>query len=315
MTLTVEQYQVRKERADSHRRFSKRIGREDNALDYSMFLQMLESEGYEIKQGKYLAVKPPGMERFRRTKTLGQGYGIDELKERILRKNRLKIGHYKFSLRYIVATCIILVLLMGTTVGAEYLINDITRVNKKVIPELDPMKKFDMVFPDGMRQDSIIFFYDFTDINAFCEETQLHLLTTDLTQNNNYMLGSLQTDKSDDAIITVDNFIIGDTSDFKYSEEDGFYTCTRGKNYITPVTMKAVVILSDEQLAHGWDHEYLGDYKYIESFVSSQGYKVNIIKSTSTTCAEFVADGIRYTFSGNVSIETMKEIVNSLKAE
>jgi Relaxase/Mobilisation nuclease domain. len=53
------------------------------AADYSMFLQMLEAEGYEIKQGKYLAVKPPGMERFRRTKTLGQGYGIDELKERI----------------------------------------------------------------------------------------------------------------------------------------------------------------------------------------------------------------------------------------
>ena len=32
------------------------------AADYSMFLQMLEAEGYEIKQGKYLAVKPPGME-------------------------------------------------------------------------------------------------------------------------------------------------------------------------------------------------------------------------------------------------------------
>lgn len=57
------------------------------ASDYSMFLQMLESEGYEIKQGKYLAVKPPGMERFRRTKTLGQGYGIDELKERIVKEN------------------------------------------------------------------------------------------------------------------------------------------------------------------------------------------------------------------------------------
>ena len=41
----------------------------------------VSSEGYEIKQGKYLAVKPPGMERFRRTKTLGQGYGIDELKK------------------------------------------------------------------------------------------------------------------------------------------------------------------------------------------------------------------------------------------
>lgn len=48
---------------------------------------MLESEGYEIKQGKYLAVKSPGMERFRRTKTLGQGYGIDELKERIVKEN------------------------------------------------------------------------------------------------------------------------------------------------------------------------------------------------------------------------------------
>ena len=57
------------------------------AVDYSMFLQMLESEGYEIKQGKYLALRPPGMERFRRTKTLGQGYGMEELKERIIKEN------------------------------------------------------------------------------------------------------------------------------------------------------------------------------------------------------------------------------------
>ena len=68
--------------------------------------------------------------------------------------------------------------------------------------------------------------------------------------------------------------------------------------------------------------DYEGMYEYVESYTSSQGYKVNLIQDTtdaendqyyvSEKCAVFVADGIRYTLKGRTSLETMKEIVDSM---
>ena len=48
--------------------------------DYEMFLQKLEQQGYEVKRGKYTAVKGKGQKRFIRFRTLGTGYGEDEIK-------------------------------------------------------------------------------------------------------------------------------------------------------------------------------------------------------------------------------------------
>ena len=47
------------------------------------FLELLSDKGYEVKQGKYLAVKPQGMTRFRRCKTLGDMYSDEAIRERI----------------------------------------------------------------------------------------------------------------------------------------------------------------------------------------------------------------------------------------
>ena len=44
------------------------------ANDFRGFLELLSEKGYEVKQGKYLAVRPQGMTRFRRCKTLGENY-------------------------------------------------------------------------------------------------------------------------------------------------------------------------------------------------------------------------------------------------
>ena len=48
--------------------------------DYEAFLQKLEQQGYEVKRGKYTAVKGNGQKRFIRFRTLGTGYGEDEIK-------------------------------------------------------------------------------------------------------------------------------------------------------------------------------------------------------------------------------------------
>ena len=48
--------------------------------DYEAFLQKLEQQGYEVKRGKYTAVKGARQKRFIRFRTLGAGYSEDEIK-------------------------------------------------------------------------------------------------------------------------------------------------------------------------------------------------------------------------------------------
>ena len=48
--------------------------------DFEVFLQKLEQQGYEVKRGKHTAVKGARQKRFIRFRTLGIGYGEDEIK-------------------------------------------------------------------------------------------------------------------------------------------------------------------------------------------------------------------------------------------
>lgn len=48
--------------------------------DFEVFLQRLEQQGYEVKRGKHTAVKGARQKRFIRFRTLGIGYGEDEIK-------------------------------------------------------------------------------------------------------------------------------------------------------------------------------------------------------------------------------------------
>lgn len=62
------------------------------AKDYEEFLEMLSEKGYKIKQGKYLAIKPQGMTRFRRCKSLGDMYCEEAIRDRIAKED---IAFYK----------------------------------------------------------------------------------------------------------------------------------------------------------------------------------------------------------------------------
>lgn len=62
------------------------------AATYESFLSMLSEMGYEIKnayrsEGKYLAIKPMGLTRFRRCKSLGENYTEERICERIETEN------------------------------------------------------------------------------------------------------------------------------------------------------------------------------------------------------------------------------------
>ena len=52
----------------------------EKPLDFEIFLQKLEQEGYEVKRGKHISVKGARQKRFIRFRTLGAGYSEDEIK-------------------------------------------------------------------------------------------------------------------------------------------------------------------------------------------------------------------------------------------
>ena len=62
------------------------------AKDYDDFLRLMQEAGYEIKTGKYISFRAEGQERFTRTKTIGENYTEERIKERIAgrtpRRNR-----------------------------------------------------------------------------------------------------------------------------------------------------------------------------------------------------------------------------------
>ena len=62
------------------------------AKDYDDFLRLMQEAGYEIKLGKYISFRAEGQERFTRSKTIGENYTEERIKERIAgrtpRRNR-----------------------------------------------------------------------------------------------------------------------------------------------------------------------------------------------------------------------------------
>ena len=51
--------------------------------DYDDFLRLMQEAGYEIKTGKYISFRAKGQERFTRSKTIGENYTEERIKERI----------------------------------------------------------------------------------------------------------------------------------------------------------------------------------------------------------------------------------------
>ena len=62
------------------------------AKDYDDFLRLMQEAGYEIKTGKYISFRAEGQERFTRSKTIGENYTEERIKERVAgrtpRRNR-----------------------------------------------------------------------------------------------------------------------------------------------------------------------------------------------------------------------------------
>ena len=75
------------------------------ASSFDDFLELLKEKGYETKQGKHLAVKPPGMTRFKRCKTLGDNYSEEQIRERIRKEDLTFYQELKESVKPQIVKC------------------------------------------------------------------------------------------------------------------------------------------------------------------------------------------------------------------
>ena len=55
------------------------------AKDFDDFIRLMQESGYEVKSGKYISFRAEGQERFTRTKTIGENYTEERIRERISR--------------------------------------------------------------------------------------------------------------------------------------------------------------------------------------------------------------------------------------
>lgn len=223
----------------------------------------------------------------------------------------------RFKFANVAAAVLALFLLGGTSVYAYYMVTNRTEVNQEELPAIDEMSCVES-FDFSNVDENII--YD--DYRGFNDLAGLNLLDSSLSEPNPYMQVRVETDKKDFAIIRVENYILGDTSNYQLVEDINLYNCDPGEVYYSSISLEADLILSQEQLETGFDMEYLGCYEYVESYVAEDGTKVNMVQGTfgneedgvvSEKIAIFVKNGVKYTLSGRVSIEEMKHIVDTMQ--
>lgn len=247
-------------------------------------------------------------------------YMSEDLKKKI-RHETIK----PYSRRYIsgIVAAFAIIILGGTTVFAGYYIYNRVMVNEEILPELDSMYYVQVNMLNLQADEYGVINEKVEGYENIQNELGIDLLNSLLSQNNPYMLGKIETDNTDFAIISFENYILGDTCNYNYLPNEDFYTYEHGKEYNSSVSLTIDIMLSEAQMKNGWDTDYLGGYEFKENYVSAQGYKVNLIEDTtgeknvenyiSEKCAVFVADGIRYTLKGRTSFENMKNIVDTMK--
>ena len=122
----------------------------------------------------------------------------------------------------------------GTCVYAGYSLLGITHVNDTELPALDPMKKVSAGEIPGSCDESGQIFQDYSSYDEVNELLGGILLDSPHAEENPYMQVSVQTDNKDYGIVTVENYILGDTHDYQLVSDIGRYNCESVKNMAHP---------------------------------------------------------------------------------
>lgn len=220
-----------------------------------------------------------------------------KLPENFERKILHNVKPKKTKWKYQIAVLILCFILGGTTVYAGYVILNKININREMLPDLQPMKKKETKKLIADQDEIGDYRKEYDTYDALCEELGIKLLNSDLSKNNTLMMIQRKTDNENWEEIRINPYILGDISKIEKVEGENFYS---------------------------WEKDYLETFAFVESYQSKQGYLVNILQDTtieekdrnmgykSKCYAIFVADGIRYTLSGSIELEKMKELVDSM---
>lgn len=220
-----------------------------------------------------------------------------KLPENFERKILHNVKPKKTKWKYQIAVLILCFILGGTTVYAGYVILNKININREMLPDLQPMKKKETKKLIADQDEIGDYRKEYDTYDALCEELGIKLLNSDLSKNNTLMMIQRKTDNENWEEIRISPYILGDISKIEKVEGENFYS---------------------------WEKDYLETFAFVESYQSKQGYLVNILQDTtieekdrnmgykSKCYAIFVADGIRYTLSGSIELEKMKELVDSM---
>ncbi|WP_251387825.1 hypothetical protein [Mediterraneibacter agrestimuris] len=244
--------------------------------------------------------------------------------------------HMTHRVRYSAVAAILSVVLFGTVAfAAGSLLYSKIKVNQKTIPDLEALEVVAVKEVDGDVTEYGDVKKEYTSVWEAETDLGIQLLDTDFAADNEYTKVFYSKIGDGYHVLDVQECIMGDLSNIREWKEsaidntmegnDEWYAWTQGNIYKSPIDLKVEIISDPAQ--QELDTEYMGYFKYVETFVSEQGYTVNVLQDTvedddleamseiyvPQTQMVFVANGIRYTLKGRVSSDTMKEVVNSMK--
>lgn len=222
------------------------------------------------------------------------------------------------KVRYAVAAIAAICCLTGITSYAVHIYNNRVMVNETEIPALNDMSIYHYnPIKEYTAKDDFGITKKYKSYQDLKNEIAIPILESKYAEGNDKMLIELTTDEKNYESIHIAGFIIGDVENLEPIAKGHFYSYTPGNEFYSPVNLDIDIILSEEQLYQGLEFDYLGGYEFVEQYISTQGYKVNIVATTGSSVpsysAIFVSDGIRYKLDGKIELEQMKEIVDSMK--
>lgn len=217
----------------------------------------------------------------------------------------------------LVAAAMLAVLLVGTTGAAGYYLYQRIQVNDQVLPELDSMTLQEFHEIEGLKSIGDEEFPEYElkckSYNELKNQLKTPLLDTPYSRDASLQDAIYTTDKENSEKIEIKPYITGDTTDVEKEGKICYYS--PGKEFFSPINLRIWTSISEEDLNKESSTDYLGGFEFVEQYVSKQGYKVNIVASDCeipSYYALFVADGIQYELSGQVKLDKMKEIIDSM---
>lgn len=224
--------------------------------------------------------------------------------------NIISLSKYKHTFIAVALICFCLI----SAFAARSLHQSYVLVNSSVIPELTELQIKQISNVQDLKSDQFGLYKYYENLISLETDLNVDLLSNTYALDNSYAIYQYRTDQRNWHQIKVTAYIVGDAKIIERVDGEDEYLYESGTQFISPIDLEIDIISSQAQYDVGLEKEYLGEYQFIESYQCSNGFIVNLLQSNASAStprltAIFVSDGIRYTLSGNVSIETMKQII------